>query len=328
VRIGVMGAGSVGCYIGGALAHAGEEVVFVGRPDLGKEIAAHGLHLVDVHGRERQVRSVTWATEASALADCDAVLVTVKGLAIDEVGARLDKVLLPETVVLAMQNGVSAADRLRHLLHPRAVWACSVGFNVLRRGEGRFLQATSAPLSTHRDVPHDLVDALQRAGLGVSRHARMEPVLWGKLLLNLNNAINALADVPLLQQFRDRALRRVMAAAIQEALVVLRAARIRPVNYLPVPPALVVRILRLPTWMFLRVARRMVAIDPEARSSMWEDLERGRRTEVRLLNGEVVALGERHGVPTPINRALVEAIEAVEGGADRGARLAELVRSA
>ncbi|MEM6926118.1 MAG: 2-dehydropantoate 2-reductase [Myxococcota bacterium] len=328
MRMGIMGAGAVGCYVGGLLVHAGHDVTFVGRASLGEEVSRHGLHLVAVDGTERHVSVGSWATEPEALADCDVVLVAVKGLAIDEVGARLASLLRPHTLVLALQNGVSAAEALRRHLAPRSVWACSVGFNVLRRGEGRFLQATSAPLSTHRDVPRSIIEALEASGLGVERHDDMQAVLWGKLLLNLNNAINALADVPLLDQFRDRGLRRVMAAAIAEGLASLRAAGVRPVNYLPVPPWMLVVILRLPTWLFLRIARRMVAIDPDARSSMWDDLERGRRTEIHLLNGEVVALGERVGVPTPVNRTIVEAMVAAEQGADRGPLVAELVRRA
>ncbi len=328
MRIGIMGAGSVGCYVGGGLAHAGERVRFVGRRALGEEVADNGLHLTAVDGTERHVDAVEWSTEASDLADCELVLVAVKGLALDEVGEALAGVLQPDTIVLALQNGVSAEAALRRHLAPRPVWACSVGFNVRRMGEGRFLQATGAPLSLHCDVPEPVTAALERGGFTVARHPEIDAVLWGKLLLNLNNAINALADVPLLVQFRDRGLRRVMAAAIAEGLEVLQAAGIRPVNYLPVPPWLLVTILRLPTWLFLRIARRMVAIDPEARSSMWEDLDRGRKTEVRLLNGEVVALGERLGVATPVNRAIVEAIEAVESGAPRAPRVADLVRRA
>ncbi|MEO0604780.1 MAG: 2-dehydropantoate 2-reductase [Myxococcota bacterium] len=328
MRMGIMGAGAIGSYVGGLLVHAGYVVTFVGRSSLGEELSEHGLHLIAVDGTERHVAAVSWATEPEALADCDVVLVAVKGLAIDEVGARLASLLRPDAVVLALQNGVSSAEALRRHLAPRAVWACSVGFNVLRRGEGRFLQATSAPLSTHHDVPAPIVEAFAASGLGVERHADMRAVLWGKLLLNLNNAINALADVPLLDQFRDRGMRRVMAAAIAEGLACLRAADIRPVNYLPVPPWMLVVILRMPTWLFLRIARRMVDIDPEARSSMWDDLQRGRRTEIHLLNGEVVALGERVGVPTPVNRAIVDAIVAAEQGAPRPPLVAGLVRLA
>jgi 2-dehydropantoate 2-reductase len=70
--------------------------------------------------------------------------------------------------------------------------------------------------------------------------------------------------------------------------------------------------LRLPDFLFFAVARAMVEIDPEARSSMAEDLERGRKTEIDHLNGEVVRLADEAGVPAPVNRRLVELIKAAE----------------
>ncbi|MEN0060647.1 MAG: 2-dehydropantoate 2-reductase [Myxococcota bacterium] len=325
MKIGMMGAGSIGCYVGGALAHAGEDVVFVGRAALGEELGLHGLHLVGLDGVFRHVGHPAWATTADVLSDCPVVFVAVKGVAVDEVGAELATFLRPDAVVIALQNGVSAAATLRQHLGPRAVWSCSVSFNVLRRGEGHFLRGTGGPLSVQHEFPTDLGKRLQRAGFEVARKDDIRAVLWGKLLLNLNNAINALADVPLLEEFQDRGLRRVFAAAIDEGRQVLKAEGIVPTAFIPVPLWVLVTVLRLPTWLFLRVARRIVAVDPEARSSMWEDLQRGRSTEVHLLNGEIVALGERHAIPTPVNRGIVDAIEVAEQGASVAHRVAELV---
>jgi 2-dehydropantoate 2-reductase len=61
----------------------------------------------------------------------------------------------------------------------------------------------------------------------------------------------------------------------------------------------------------------VLAIDPVARSSMWEDLEAGRATEIDWINGEVVRLGREHGVPTPVNSTLVELIRQAEDGGRR-----------
>jgi len=71
-------------------------------------------------------------------------------------------------------------------------------------------------------------------------------------------------------------------------------------------------VLSLPNWAFLRVAAAMVKIDPEARARMWEDLERRRPTEIEYLNGEIIRLGEKHGVPTPVNRKIRELVRAAE----------------
>jgi 2-dehydropantoate 2-reductase len=68
----------------------------------------------------------------------------------------------------------------------------------------------------------------------------------------------------------------------------------------------------LPNWLFFRVASAMVKIDPEARSSMWEDLERRRQTEVDELNGAIVALGAKHGVSTALNARVVALVHEAE----------------
>lgn len=330
MRIGVLGAGSVGCFVGGLLAHGGTDVVFVGRATLGSEVAAHGLTLCCVNGREVRVPGprVQWATEPAALSGCDAVLVCVKGGDTEAAARAAAAHLSAGAVVLSLQNGVGNADVLADLLRPRPVWPCMVSFNVVRQGSGRFLQGTGGPLVTAPAVPAALVEALLQTGLPVEQAADLQGVLWGKLVLNLNNAINALSDRPLRDQLLDRSSRRVLASAQTEALACLRAAGLRPRVHLPVPAWVLPPLLRLPTALFRRAAQRMLALDPEARSSMWEDLQRGRKTEVDALNGAVVALGRTHGVPTPTNAALVAAIHAVEAGADPAPLLAALVARA
>ncbi|MFC8723160.1 ketopantoate reductase C-terminal domain-containing protein, partial [Kitasatospora sp. NPDC057198] len=74
-------------------------------------------------------------------------------------------------------------------------------------------------------------------------------------------------------------------------------------------------VLGLPDAAFRRVAAASLRVDARARSSMWEDLQRGRPTEVGELQGEVVALAERHRLPAPVNRRLLELVRAAEGAA-------------
>lgn len=313
MRWGIMGAGSIGCWVGGRLAASGASVRFVGRRALGDQLATTGLHLTRYDGARWDVATLDWSEAPGTLADCEAVLVCVKGLASAEVGATLASILAPHAVVLSLQNGVSnAATLAEHLSVP--VFSCMVPFNVVRMDGGRFHRGTSGHLTTEATVPHAVIEGLRASGLEVETHADIQGVLWGKLLINLNNAVNALADVPLKQQLEDPLWRRVMADVIAEGLAAVRAAGIQPVAFLPVPPWVVPHVLRLPTFLFTRVARSMVAVDPEARSSMWEDLKRGRKTEVDLLNGEIVRLGRAHGVETPVNERVVAAIRAAETG--------------
>jgi 2-dehydropantoate 2-reductase len=84
--------------------------------------------------------------------------------------------------------------------------------------------------------------------------------------------------------------------------------------------------LTLPDFVCTRVASRMLAIDPQARSSMWEDLQAGRKTEVDYLNGEIVRLAERLGRGAPVNARLTALVHAAEDGGRREWPAADLLR--
>jgi 2-dehydropantoate 2-reductase len=108
------------------------------------------------------------------------------------------------------------------------------------------------------------------------------------------------------------ALRRIVAALIGEGIRVLRASAIAPAPLRGVPVGVILAGLKLPTLLVRLLARAQLKVDPEARSSMWEDLHKRRATEVDYLNGEVVALAERNRVDAPLNRRIVELVHAAE----------------
>jgi 2-dehydropantoate 2-reductase len=137
----------------------------------------------------------------------------------------------------------------------------------------------------------------------------MAAVLWGKLLLNLNNPVNALSGLPLRAQLLDRDYRLVTAALQAEALAALGRAGIRPARLTPVPPSRLPAVLRLPTWLFRLVAARSLRIDAKARSSMADDLALGRRTEVDALCGEVARLAQAGAGRAPLNERIAALIE-------------------
>lgn len=94
--------------------------------------------------------------------------------------------------------------------------------------------------------------------------------------------------------------------------MVLRTAGIRPAKVARVSPRLLPLLLRLPDGVFRRVAGAMLRIDPQARSSMWEDLQAGRRTEIDYLNGAVVSLAESIGCSAPANRHITAMVHAAQ----------------
>jgi 2-dehydropantoate 2-reductase len=103
-----------------------------------------------------------------------------------------------------------------------------------------------------------------------------------------------------------------MADCVREGLRALSKTDIKPKVDAPIPASWVPPLMALPNGLFRAFAKAMVNIDPNARSSMWDDLQRGRKTEVDFLNGEIVRLGATVGVPTPINAKIVKLVREAE----------------
>lgn len=317
--IAVAGAGSVGCYVGGCLALAGRRVTFLGRPALADAVGRRGMRLSDLNGGDRALAAGAvelTGDPAVAFARADVILVTVKSGATEEMAELIARHALPGAVVVSLQNGIGNVDRLRARLGAtHAVVGGMVPFNVVQTrevdGRPRFHRATSGTLLIGTGVA-GLRALLDVPGVAIAEHANIPAVQWGKLLFNLNNALNALSGLPLAAELGDRRWRRLLAQQIEEALAVLKASGIRPAPIERVPPGLIPFILRLPDAVFRVAARRMLAIDPEARSSMWEDLERGRPTEIDYLQGAIVAMAAKVHFRVPLTERIVRLVKEAE----------------
>jgi 2-dehydropantoate 2-reductase len=312
-RIVIFGAGAIGCWIGGRLAVGGADVVLVGRPRVLGELE-RGLQISELGGGQWTVHPAL-ALEPPATSDGDLILVCTKSAQTAEAARAL--ATCPGTIV-SMQNGVRNPDVLRAALPGRRVLAAMVPFNVVKRGPGSYHRGSGGTLAVENaGAAAPLAEACVRADLALELRDDMLAVQWAKLVMNLNNAINALAGIPLAAELAQRGYRRILAAAQREALDLLRAARLPVARLTVVPPRWMPRLLALPDPVFRRLAGRVVAIDPYARSSMWDDLEAKRPTEIDYINGEVVALAERLGTRAPVNAALVALVRAAEQGGKR-----------
>jgi 2-dehydropantoate 2-reductase len=306
----------------------------IGRERLCRELVEHGLRLTDLKGADLHVAPAgfRYATDPGAAADAELVLVTVKSAATGEAGRLLAPVLGPAAVVASFQNGLGNAEVLRRHLQPHTVLSGMVPFNVVNRGGGHFHQGSSGDLEIERHAGlANFAEVFKRAGLPLVERDDMLAIQWAKLLLNLNNPVNALSNLPLRQELSQRAYRRCVALAQREALALLERSGVRPAKLTPLPPHWIPKLLALPDALFARLAHTMLAIDPLARSSMWEDLEAGRTTEVDWINGEIVRLAATQGRAAPVNARLLGLIRDAETGGQREwsgpALLAELERS-
>jgi 2-dehydropantoate 2-reductase len=309
----VMGAGTIGCFIGGSLAAAGVRVAFVGRPRVLGSLSSRGITLTDLDGISKHVAPgmIQLAEAVPPGVRPGLVLLTVKSGATAEAAAELAARLPANTAVLSLQNGISNAAVASEAAPRLNILPAMVPYNVAEIGPGAFHRGTVGRLAAKDDPTlRRWVAVFEQAGVPIDLHADLQPIQWGKLLLNLNNPINALSGLPLRDELLQRGYRRCLAALMDEALAELAMAGIQPAQLAAVPAAKLPGILRLPTPVFRIVAARMLRIDRKARSSMADDLALGRRTEIDALCGEVVRLAGANGSKAPRNAKMVELLEA------------------
>ncbi|MCC2605430.1 2-dehydropantoate 2-reductase [Planctobacterium marinum] len=312
----IYGAGSIGCYIGAILHLQHVDVTLLGRQRIKDEIQqAGGITLSDYEGRHDRVTDVPFETSPQVLQQADIILVTLKCTAIESAIAEMQQHANPGALILCMQNGVGAVEQVKRAMPDFKVFAGITPFNVVQSAGARFHRATEGGLHLPIRAPlMALQSAWQEYGLGCELNENLEGIVWGKLLLNLNNAINALSDIPLKSQLQQRDYRRVLAQCQTELLQYCRTKNIKLAKLTAVAPDWIPFILRLPDWLFTLIAQKMLAIDPQARSSMWEDVSSGRKTEIDYLNGAVAKLAESVNQAAPANTAIYHLIKEVESG--------------
>jgi 2-dehydropantoate 2-reductase len=234
--IGVAGAGSIGCFVGGMLASAGRSVVLLTRPRVIGEIQASGLRLTSFEGFDQTVAAnrFTLSDDPSVFSETGVVLVTVKSADTREMADVIARYAPPDVVVVSLQNGVGNVAVLRDRLPGRRVLGGMVPFNVISMGEGRFHRSTSGDIVIEGDAAGS-AERLSVPGLAMRATDNIDGVQWGKLIVNLNNALNALADMPLRRQLAQRSWRRLFADQMTEGLIAIRAEGIKPVSPTPIP---------------------------------------------------------------------------------------------
>jgi 2-dehydropantoate 2-reductase len=322
----VLGAGAIGCYVGGRLAAAGEHVTLVGRPRTTEPLALSGLTVTDLQGFkthieadiEADLASITLSIASSLklaysskanLANkankTTVVLLCVKGGATAAAAQEIAECCPAGTVIVSLQNGVGNVDRIKQIAPHMTALAGMVPYNVVMRTATHVHRATMGKIYIEQSqISAELVEKFNAAGLKAATSSEMRAVQWGKLLLNVNNPINALSDLPLREQLLNRDFRYVFATLQLEALAAMKKAGIEPMQLAAVKPHVMPMLLKLPNWIFTRVAKKMLRMDASARSSMWDDVQLGRVTEIDDLCGAVVRLAQQVGTPAPCNTTM------------------------
>ncbi|KAI8999585.1 ketopantoate reductase PanE/ApbA C terminal-domain-containing protein [Gaertneriomyces semiglobifer] len=194
------------------------------------------------------------------------------------------------------------------LIHP-GMWP----FNVISPHPSQYHQTSGGQVFLESETA-PLASIFTQSGIPTAQTDDIEAVLYGKLLVNLHNAVSALTGLTIHQEFLDLNCRKIWGGCIREALQVYRAHGINTVSFLPfrLPYSTLPYLLSLPTLIFSRLATSMLAIDPRATSSMYEDLKNQRTTEIAFLQGHIVDLGREVGVQAPMCERVYELVKRAE----------------
>jgi len=310
LKIAIFGAGSIGCYLGGQLSHGGADVTFIGRERFQKALNDHGLTLTHFERSPLKLErsDFVFSVQAQDINTADIVLVTVKSQDTESAATALANFVKPDALIISFQNGVSNTSILKKALPSHTVLGGVVPFNVTALGPGYFHCGTEGNLSVQSkdERLNHLINTFSISGQGVDMFDDILAVQWGKLLVNLNNAFNALTGGPLLDGLMQRDYRKALAMVIEEALGAVRDGGINPAAFGKTSADKMIKILRLPNFIYSIIMKRVVKIDASARSSMLDDLELGRLPEIDYLQGEIVSLARQTGKEAPFNQKILE----------------------
>jgi 2-dehydropantoate 2-reductase len=321
----VMGAGAVGCFIGGHLAAAGHKVTMIGLSDLIPKIAADGLVLRWPGQPDKIVYPATATTVEIPETPYDFVLLLVKSPDTATAAQQLIPLANHKTYFISFQNGIGNDEKLVELFGEAQVLSgtLTIPISVPELGVIAVSKAKGglgvAPLTEGQPVD-TLADALNQAGLFTQTYPAYRDMKWSKLLLNIiNNASSAILNMPPADIIANPHLFDLEIQALREGLAVMKAQGLKPVN-LPGYP--VVWLARLLSARWLPPAATRAILRPfmvSGRGTKMPSLQidlanRQPISEVGVLNGAIVTAGEKTGIPTPANQALTDILNGIVSG--------------
>jgi 2-dehydropantoate 2-reductase len=291
MHIAIVGSGGVGGYFGGRLASAGSHVSFLARGAHLEALRTRGLHIHSPLG-DLHLAHVDATDDPVSVGPVDVVLFTVKLYDTDSALALLPPLIGTDTVVVPLQNGVDSVDRLIGAVG-REHTAGGTAYVAAVIAEPGVIRHTANDRLTFGELDGSVSVRLSRlqaacsaAGFSARLSERIEHDIWRKFVwLSMFSAVTAVTRLPIGPIREDSSLLTLCQAAALEGMAVAHAKGVS-----------------LPVKVLDELVPGLQALPPGAKSSMLEDLERGRPLELRWLSGAMVRIGEELGVPTPVHR--------------------------
>lgn len=327
LKILTFGAGAIGTYIGGSLALAGHQVVFVEQPTVVQELRERGLRLDLTLDKRLKLRDasrvdssafviVSTLEEALRYGPFDVALFALKSYdtlaALEGIKPFADK--MPP--ILCLSNGVDNEPAIAEALGREKVIYGTVTSAIGRRAAGDIVleKLRGIGVAKGHALSEKLVAALGEAYLNAQLFDNAASMKWSKMLTNLiANPTSAILDMTAREVFANKDLYKLEIDMLRECLAVMEAQKFEVVDL----PGTLVRALAyattLPLWLSRPLLSRAAGAGRGAKMPSFHiDLYSGRgKSEVEYLHGAVVRAGEKCSVPTPVNKVLTETLVAL-----------------
>ncbi|MEW6027931.1 MAG: 2-dehydropantoate 2-reductase [Chloroflexota bacterium] len=292
----ILGTGALGTLFAARLGAAGAQVTMLGTWEAGLDaLNRDGARLVNGGGRELKGR-VRVVRDPQAARGTKAALVLVKAWQTERAARQLADCLAEDGLAVTLQNGLGNDEVLAAALGRErvALGVTTTGATLLGPGLARAGGEGTVSIQMHPRL-EPIEDALREARFNLEIVERAEPLVWGKLVINAAiNPLTALLRVPNGELLKRPAARALMNALAEETAAVAAAQRVR----LPFDD---------PGTAAESVAQKTAA----NHSSMFQDVRRGAPTEIDAICGAVTRIGNRHAIPTPVNRVCWQLVQSI-----------------
>jgi len=305
--VGILGAGAVGCFLGGLLASEGLAVRFVARGTRATDMLANGLTITT---GDRTLRlAVEVSEDVATLGSADVVLLTVKSADTEAAVESLIPHLSKSATLLSVQNGVTNWERASGLLGPERVIAAVAMFGVELDEQSHVTNPLPGPLilgdpSGAAGDPLAATSEVIARGYDVQVVDDIKSAMWAKLVINTDMAALALTGLNYPVGLLDEDLHWLCLAVMEEALGVIRMAGcIKSASVVTNVMERKLGMLRLPQ---SELRSRVEAMNVRFTPSTLQSVMRGRTSETPFLNGEVARLADSIGQHAPLNAKLTQ----------------------
>lgn len=298
--IAIIGGGALGALYGSTFCEMDSSCVsFVAEGNRRERLTSEGL---TINGKVYRIPVIS-PEETSQYSDL--IIVAVKYNQLDAAIHDMRNRVGDNTIIMSVMNGIDSEERIGAAYGmDRILYTVAIGMDAVREGNtvtytnpGRifFGEARNEKIT---ERVRNIQLLFSRAGLIYDTPPDMLHALWNKFMVNvgINQASAVLrADYSVFQTSKEA--RELMASAMKEVINVAGAMKIN-----------------LTEDDICAFDQFLMKLGPKGKTSMLQDVEAGRETEVEMLAGQLIKLGERYGVPTPVNKMLYEKIKKIEAG--------------